>query len=101
MCRLLGVTTIVLTTSVPGRNDLFSKFTTFLSPQLQKNSLIKVTRNSTSASFHSPSADPPPILASDQDPSQGGHSGPVVQLSARPPTASLATISTAATMMTP
>ena len=42
MCRLLGVATIVLTTGVSGREDLFKKFTTFLSPMLSQQSLYQV-----------------------------------------------------------
>jgi hypothetical protein len=60
MCRLLGVATVVLTTGVSGREDLFKKFTTFLAPMLQPESLYR--------SF-----------------SEGGHSGPIVQMRAQPP----------------
>ena len=63
MCRLLGVATVVLTTNVSGREDLFKKFTTFLSPSLLPDSLYK-------------------------DISEGGHSGPIVQVNA-PPSVSL------------
>ena len=34
MCRLLGVATVVITTGVGGREDLFKKFTTFLGAHL-------------------------------------------------------------------
>ena len=60
MCRLLGVATIVLTTNVSGREDLFRKFTTFLSPGLGNASLMS-------------------------DPSHGGHEGIITQLNAPPP----------------
>jgi len=63
MCRLLGVATVVLTTNVSGREDLFKKFTTFLSPSLLPDSLYK-------------------------DRSEGGHSGPILQVNA-PPSVSL------------
>ena len=31
LCRLMGIATIVLTTGISGREDLFKKFTTFVS----------------------------------------------------------------------
>ena len=57
MCRLLGVSTIVLTTGVSGREDLFKKFTTFLAPRLGPDSLY----------------------------GDAGHRGPIEQLDAPPP----------------